>query len=443
MKSSREEFLMTGEQIRLGKKILLLVIAATVAVPPLFIQLDEPTTRLNVFKLLAKIGSLAGLTLMAWQFLLGFRGAMARLFPDLLWILGLHKKIGTYILLLIMLHPIFIFFFYLEKLERNLFVLDLSNRFDFFVLLGMISLALLLLVVISSLYRQLFKNPATWYAVHLTSYLLLLLAFMHSLPIGMTIRETGLRYIWWVLAGVLVLLALYRLAVACCLFLGRHRVVAAEKVGPQVTRIRMAPVNGRLEPAPGQFIFLRRDFWSGVRPFTVSHYDRKTGELSVSVKALGKMTSRLQEIQPGETVFIDGPYGVFAREALESSRPLVMIAGGIGITPFIRLLQELAGKTERELYLFYGNKFSSEIVYGDDIAAMDQVRIIHVLSDQPDYPGEKGFITMALLKKHLDRDLKEYEFLICGPPVMTEKLIAGLAGEGVPAGQAHYELFSY
>jgi predicted ferric reductase len=155
------------------------------------------------------------------------------------------------------------------------------------------------------------------------------------------------------------------------------------------------------------------------------------------------MTTRLQEIESGEIVLLDGPYGVFGRQALASRRPLVMIAGGIGITPFIRLLTEPLIPAGRGTHLFYGNKNSEDIVYRDEIDGLEQIQVVHVLSDQPDYPGERGFITVDLLQRHLAGDLKEYEFMICGPPIMTEKLRAGLAGAGIPGGQIHYELFSY
>ncbi len=65
------------------------------------------------------------------------------------------------------------------------------------------------------------------------------------------------------------------------------------------------------------------------------------------------------------------------------------------------------------------------------------------MSHDPDYPGEKGFITVVLLKKHLPRELNEYEFLICGPRIMTEKLNSSLAAEHIPPEQIHYEQFSY
>jgi predicted ferric reductase len=443
LKKASKGMCMNDKQLWLGKKLLLALIVATVITPLFFIPLNEASLRLNLLKIPVKVGALAGLVLLSWQFLLGFRGAVARLFPDLPWLLALHQKIGTFILPLILLHPLFVIPFYLEKHHKNLLSLNLATRIDFFVLFGMISLALLLLVVGSGLSRPLFRRYQAWFALHLSGYLLLLLVFVHSLAIGSLIKETGLHYPAWGLAGGLALLALYRLAMAGGCFFRSYRVVKASKVGPKVTRIRLTPLDRRLEPAPGQFIFLRRGRWSMVRPFTVSHYDRQSGELSVTVKALGNMTTRLQEIESGEIVLLDGPYGVFGRQALASRRPLVMIAGGIGITPFIRLLTEPLIPAGRGTHLFYGNKNSEDIVYRDEIDGLEQIQVVHVLSDQPDYPGERGFITVDLLQRHLAGDLKEYEFMICGPPIMTEKLRAGLAGAGIPGGQIHYELFSY
>jgi len=425
------------------KLILLLVLAVSVVFPLMFVQFDEPSTRLNAYKLLAKTGALCGGMLMFWQVLLGFRGAVSRFVPDLIWVLGLHRKIGTYLPLLIVLHPVFITLYYLDKYDWNLFSLNISLSFDVFVLIGIVSLALLVVIIISSLFRPSFRSYSTWYFLHLGSYILLLLMFIHSIPIGSTIGLTRLGQFWWLLAGILALVTLFRIATRLGLFVKRHLVSDVRQVGPGVTRITMQPVGGKMEPITGQFIFLRWGFWGNARPFTVSHYDRLTGKLSVTVKALGKTTTLLQGIQKGETVYLEGPFGVFTHAALEHDRPVVMIAGGIGITPFTRLFDELAYEPGRELHLFYGNKYTHEIVYKDEIEGMKHVNVIHVLSHEDDYAGEKGFITVDLLKKYLPRDLKEYEFLICGPPVMTEKIKTELTGDHVPAGQIHYELFSY
>jgi len=424
--------------------ILLVVVVMTAFAPLLFVPLDEPTPQIRFFKFVAKMGSLAGAVLMFWQFFLGFRGGVAKLIPDLIWILGLHKRIGTYVLLpLIILHPVFITLYYLEKHDKALLSLAMHSTSDIMVVLGMVALALLAVIVMTSIYRKSFTSYASWYYLHLSSYLLLGMMFIHSFVIGSTVKETSFGFAWWGLLGALAALFLYRFAVRLGWFVKKHRVIDVQKLTPDVVRITMHPLKDRVDPKTGQFVFVRWGVLNGARPFTVSHYDKTTGDLSVTVKALGKITSILQGIQPGEIVTIEGPYGIFTHAALESDRPLVMIAGGIGITPFARLFDELAYEPGRELHLFYGNKYTHEIVYKEEIEDVEHMNVIHVLSHEQDYPGEKGFITVDLLKKYLARELKDYEFLICGPPVMMEKLRTGLAAEHVPADQVHSEQFAY
>ena len=86
---------MSGRQVW-PKALLIGAICATAAAPAFFIQLNEPTHTLNTWKLLAKIGSLCGTMLFFWQFLLGYRQAVARrVTPDYLWTIRLHKLLGV------------------------------------------------------------------------------------------------------------------------------------------------------------------------------------------------------------------------------------------------------------------------------------------------------------------------------------------------------------
>jgi len=431
------------EAVRSRKIVLIVVIAVTSLFPLVFVRLDEPTVGLNVYKLLAKVGSLSGSMLIVWQFLLGHRATVGKAVIDLLWVLNLHKTIGKYILLLIVLHPIFITIYYIIKEGINPLALQTGLAFDTYVPLGMIALGIFVFVVATSLWLRSRLTFQNWYTMHLSTYLALPLVFVHSLPIGQTIENTGLGIFWRVLLVAVVAFALYRLICRFGLGIRMHVVTQVREVGSEVTEITARPEGPKLTPAIGQFVYFRRGLHGAIRPFTVSLYDPETGDLSVTVKAQGTTTTDLQSTEPGERVYIDGPYGVFSREALQTDRPLAMIAGGIGITPFLRLCQELAPRGDRGLFLFYGNRRKDEIIYKDEFEEMERVRLVHVLSDEPDYEGETGFITPELLRKHLQRDLKDHEFLICGPPEMTIKLESGLGGEGVPADQIHHELFSY
>jgi NAD(P)H-flavin reductase len=69
-------------------------------------------------------------------------------------------------------------------------------------------------------------------------------------------------------------------------------------------------------------------------------------------------------------------------------------------------------------------------------------KLVNVLSGEPTYSGEKGYITTELIQKYVDGDLSNYEFFVCGPPVMMDKIMPALDAAGIPEPQLHKEKFS-
>ena len=332
---------------------LLALIAITAASPLLFVPLDEPLLRLSLWKILAKTGSLVGTVLLVWQLLLGFRGFLSRVLPDLIWNVELH-----------------------------------------------------------------------------------------SYPIGATVRNTGLRYVWIALMVLVALIYLYRLAGTFGLLSKRYRVTRRALVGDEVTEVWLQPVEGRIVPTNGQFVYFRRGLLKGSHPYTVTEHDPTEGSLALTIKALGIDSRATQDIPIGEETLLDGPSGVFGLGALETGRPLVLIAGGIGITSFKLLVECVEARADLEAVLFFGNQRQKDIVYADYFESLKSVKVVHVLSDEPEYPGETGLVTMDLMRKYLKRDVREYEFLLCGPPPMIKILETDLDTAGVPPEQVHHELFS-
>jgi predicted ferric reductase len=430
---------------RTRKIVLLSLIAVSSVLPVFYVRLNEDTL-LNVYKLAAKFGSICGTMLIAWQFLLGFRGFAGKMLPDLLWILDVHKKIGRYILFLVALHPIFITLYYIEKNNPNPLLLQGGAQLAGWVAVGMAAFLIFLFIVVVSVFWRDKISYTAWYNTHLTAYLALPLIFVHSFPIGQTLETTGLRTFWQLLLTVVAALYIVRFLKWLGIGTGQYVVSEIEHLGTQMVRITVSPRKNPVVPQTGQFIYFRRGLWSQGRPYTVSEYDPQTGSLSVSVKAMGKSSTGLLSIQPGEQAFIEGPYGVFLKEAIESQRPLVLIAGGIGITPFYRLLDEFAGKGDREMHLFYGSKHVSDIAYRHEIeevkAQEKPVNVTHVISEEEQFEGEKGFITVDVLKKYLQRTLSDYEYLLCGPPAMIEKIKSQLQAAGIGRSHIHTELFS-
>lgn len=426
-----------------GKVVLGVIIALTSALPMLFVELDEPSTRIAVYKVLAKVGSLVGGMFLLWQFVLGFRGALSSIFPDLSWVVDLHKQLGQYATLIIPLHPIFIGIYYLEIYDTNIYAMDLGSPFSRGVLLGMVLLGIIAFVVVSSAFFRQKMGFYRWLYTHLSSYLIPPLLILHGFILGETIGGTSFGSIWWALTALMIVFYAYRIAHKLGLFAGRYRVSEAHEVAADTTEIIMDPKSRGLQPAIGQFVYLRSTVSENAHPYTVSAYNRENGMLSITAKKDGPQSARLQHASEGQQFVLDGPFGVFTRHALASGDPIVMIAGGIGVTPFRRVWQLLENERSREAWLFYANEVYDDIVYRDEVDALEHVRVVHVLNKEPDFPGEQGFMSVEILKRNLSRELSAYQFLLCRPPVMVLKLEEALLQQAsVPGDRVRHELFS-
>ena len=117
------------------------------------------------------------------------------------------------------------------------------------------------------------------------------------------------------------------------------------------------------------------------------------------------------------------PFGTFYWEPLRDSRDIVALAGGVGITPFYSMAKEIAfGRMQGcKLTILYGSVKQDDIVLNNELEAIEascpDVRVVHVLSDEPDWPGEKGFISREIIEKYSAPDCT---YMFCGPyPMYT------------------------
>ncbi len=134
--------------------------------------------------------------------------------------------------------------------------------------------------------------------------------------------------------------------------------------------------------------------------------------------------------------------GQFYYEPLRDARKVVALAGGVGITPFASMAREIAhGTLDFDLTILYGSVSSDDITLKSELDALhsDKLHIVHVLSgDEPDWQGERGFLTAELIKKYSAPDTT---YFICGPQVMYKFLRGELAKLDPPQRRVRFEVF--
>ncbi len=153
-------------------------------------------------------------------------------------------------------------------------------------------------------------------------------------------------------------------------------------------------------------------------------------------------------IPVGTTLQVRAPSGHFYLEP--GSGPIVLIAGGIGITPMLSMLNWCqAHQPEREVWFFYGVRNGQETAFAMHLSAIaaanPNVHLRLCFSDPlPDDKLGKRFHHHGRVDVNLFRielPLKPYHYYICGPTPMMENLVSALEAWGVADSHVHFEAF--
>jgi len=383
--------------------------------------------------------ALIGFMLIFFQYVLSSRIRFIERTVGLDKIMRLHRIFGIVGLVMILFHPSATFIGNFLQGQDQLFFHPLK-------IVGLVALLLLCLMAgIAILYKYVNIKYETWKNVHRFIYIVFPIAFFHSLRLGSDTQKLSLKIFWWILFGLYLIILIYKIAMR---FYIRSRPFNITRVLQETHDIWSLFFKGKIKSyKPGQFLFIqliRNGKVSESHPFTISSSPTRD-ELSISVKSVGDFTSTIKNCKPSELAYIDMPYGVFSFLNYDAKN-FVFIAGGIGITPFISMLRYIYDtKLEKNITLIWGNKTSEDIAFRDELermaSEMPSFKIIHVMSSQQDWQGEKGFINAEKIKKHVS-DFKDTQFFVCGPPIMMKNVIRDLKQLGVTKNHIHYERFA-
>ncbi|MGQ0655123.1 MAG: 2Fe-2S iron-sulfur cluster-binding protein [Betaproteobacteria bacterium] len=229
----------------------------------------------------------------------------------------------------------------------------------------------------------------------------------------------------------------------------------------------LAPHDGRPLPPflPGQYLTFKLSVPGHSREVTrcysLSDGPQHTDYYRVTIKRIGAPPGKPElphgvvsshfhdRLQVGDIVDVKAPAGAFHLD-VEHRGPVVLIGGGVGVTPVLSMLNFLASAPgNREAWFFYGVRNGSEHVMQDYLKELVQqhqnIKLAVCYSDPrpqdrlgEDYQyGER--VSVELFKKVLG--VNNFDFYICGPPPMMESLTRDLGAWGVPEDRIRFEAF--
>lgn len=283
-----------------------------------------------------------------------------------------------------------------------------------------------------------------WYAVHIAAYAAIALAWFHQIPTGneLVLDSTAADYWRGLYIATLVFIVGFRL-VQPALNAARYRlrVAAVEAEGPGVVSVHITGRHlDRLRARPGQFFlwrFLDRRRWWAAHPFSLSAAPDGRS-LRITVKALGDFSGRLGTLAPGTRIVAEGPLGHFTEEARHRDK-VVLIAGGIGITP----VRALAERMDGDVVLLYRVVREEDVVFREELETLSRERGIRLELVVGDHgtPEGRRLLSPAHLRE-LVPDLDARDVYVCGPPAMTDAIEKNVRRAGVSRHHIHAERFA-
>lgn len=384
------------------------------------------------------------LTLMALALVAASRSPLVEpMFGGLDRAVRMHRLLGPAAVALVVIHIFLLFALYIAESRP---VLDLvipfrSNWvFDTFIFT---TLGFLVLAVLAYVTRIAYER---WRIIHGLNGILFVPAMFVSMFIDGSISDFEPFRLWM---GFLTFAGLGSLF---------HRYVLFRRSGPrhvyEVARIVprnpgafdlvLDPVGQRMAYAPGKFVFIsiaEGGHWShDLHPFSLSSTP-VLREVRLSIREVGDFTRRLRQLSTGHQVRLYGPYGSFTLHSVAAFDRVVCIGAGIGIAPFLGMLEfERTNDERRRIWLTYVVRNREQAPYHGALvqAAAELGRVDYRLW----VSGDEGRFNASAIAAVREAP-QTTAVMMCGPGPMLSDLIKQLRDMGVPHDNIYAEGFAF
>ena len=225
-------------------------------------------------------------------------------------------------------------------------------------------------------------------------------------------------------------------------------VIEIRQETPDVKSFKLDLQGQLFEYKPAQFVYFTLnvdDVGSDSRPFSIASSPTENFIMISTKISTSSFKQRLNNVKVGDILGIKGPIGTFILK--EDAKEVVMIGGGIGITPFRDMIKYATDKKlPMKIILLYSNRTPQDIVYKNEWPVFEKqntnLKVVQTVTEYQgkDWKGRTGRIDENMIREYC-KDLQNGLFYICGPPAMVNALFELLLKMGVPGPNIKVERF--
>ena len=314
--------------------------------------------------------------------------------------------------------------------------------------------ALLMLVVLAAARHRIEMRYEVWRWTHvLLAVTVLVGAGLHVWLLNNMMQQRTMQVILMLVAVTAAAVLLHRWVWRTLLDPSTEFVVAEiRRESASVTTVSLAARDdseAEWDFAPGQFAWLRlhRSVTGEEHPFTIASSPHLPGRVEFTIRHAGDFTRSISQLRPGQPVWVDGPHGSFTSDS-RTCDGIVMIAGGVGITPMMSMVRAAADRGDpRPHRLVVVARNREDLLFRDELALLrDELdrEVTEVLRrPHPGWEGHTGEINVGLLRTVLGTGgfHQQLDYFLCGPPGLVHDALDALEAFGVPAERIHTEQF--
>jgi predicted ferric reductase len=427
--------------------LFLLLLAGALSIP-FFFESPSMWYKFGLDKTFLRSGKMlglaAGLLLLLQLVLAGKLKILDRLF-SLPGLVRQHRYHAWILVPMALLHPLCIL------LPEDKLLIPLEMRY-WPEWTGVALLVLIVLQFVISQWRGRLKIAFhLWMRFHrIAGLLIVILLFVHVLYVSETFEAEGLPRAAVLIAAVIYLLLWLWVRSGWGWRSQSFAVARVEPMGTDCTCVELNPSGQTaLSYVPGQFAFVSfrsEDVHKEPHPFTISSTPSRPGMLQFTIRACGDWTRTVKKLAKDDRALVHGPFGRFGHLFIAPDREVIMIAGGIGITPMLSMLRFMADHRDpRPVTLIWSNRSQEHVVFAEEMEALSarltSFRRIPIFTQRSDDGKRAGRMNRDLLKRFLGSNSLEAVVFVCGPPPMMSQVTADLKTLGFPARRIFTEAF--